>query len=196
MFSSWLDWAYEFCSSNSKESACSAGDLGLVPRSGKSPGEENGNPPQYSCLENPHGQKSLVGHSPWGHRVGHDRQLSTRACWKDPTCQRATEKYCWCSQGYKFTKRLREELGSLLLLLKYCPSSASLVFQMVKNLPTMQKTQVLFLGWVDPLEKRMASYSSILAWRISWTEEPGGQQSRGSQRVRHNWVTNTLSPMK
>ena len=50
---------------------------------------------------------------------------------------------------------------------------ASLVAQMVKNLLAMQETQVQFLGWEDTLEKEMAIYSSILAWRIPWTEEPG-----------------------
>ena len=49
--------------------------------------------------------------------------------------------------------------------------------QMVKNLPAMQETWVRFLGWEDPLEKGMATYSSILAWRIPWTEEAGGLQS-------------------
>ena len=49
-----------------KESACNVGDLGSIPGLGRSPGEENGNLLQYSCLENPHGQKSLVGYSPWG----------------------------------------------------------------------------------------------------------------------------------
>ena len=48
---------------------------------------------------------------------------------------------------------------------------------MVKNPPTMPKTQVLSLGWKDPLEKEMATHSSTLAWRIPWTEEPGGLQS-------------------
>ena len=57
---------------------------------------------------------------------------------------------------------------------------------MVKNLPAMQETQVQSLGWEDPLEKGMATHSSILAWRIQWTEELGGLQSIGSQRVRHN----------
>ena len=61
----------------------------------------------------------------------------------------------------------------------------------VKNLPEMQKTQVLSLGWEDPLEEGMATHSSILAWRIPWTEEAGGLQSMGSQRVRHDCVTNT-----
>ena len=54
---------------------------------------------------------------------------------------------------------------------------------MVKNLPAMQETQVPSLGGVDPLEKRMAIHSIILAWGIPWTEEPGGLQSMGSQRV-------------
>ena len=57
---------------------------------------------------------------------------------------------------------------------------------MVKNLPAMQETWVQALGWEDPLEKGMAMHSSILAWRIPWTEEPGGLQSMALQRVRHD----------
>ena len=57
---------------------------------------------------------------------------------------------------------------------------------MVKHLPTMWETGVLSLGWEDPLEKEMATHSSILAWRIPWTEEPGGPQSMGLQRVGHD----------
>ena len=60
---------------------------------------------------------------------------------------------------------------------------ASLVAQLVKNLPAMQETWVQSLGWEDPLDKEMATHSSILAWKISWTEEPGGLQSKGLQRV-------------
>ena len=52
-----------------------------------------------------------------------------------------------------------------------------------------QETQVQSMGWEDPLEEEMATHSSILAWKIPWTEEPGGLQSMGSQRVRHNWAT-------
>ena len=63
---------------------------------------------------------------------------------------------------------------------------------MVKNLPLMQETQVQSLGQEDPLEKCMATHSSILAWRIPWTEEPGGLQSMGSQRVRHDGATDTF----
>ena len=55
----------------------------------------------------------------------------------------------------------------------------------VKNLPAVWEPQVLSLGWEDPLEERMATHSSILAWRIPWTEEPGGLPSMGSQRVGH-----------
>ena len=65
---------------------------------------------------------------------------------------------------------------------------ASLVAQRLKHLPAMQETWVWFLGWEDPLEKEMATQSSILAWRIPWTEEPGGLQSTGSQRVGHDWA--------
>ena len=65
--------------------------------------------------------------------------------------------------------------------------------QTVKNLPAMQKSRVQSLGGEDPPEKEMAAHSSILAWRIPWTEEPGGLQSTGSQRVRHDWATNTYS---
>ena len=62
----------------------------------------------------------------------------------------------------------------------------SLVAQKIKHLPAMRETRVPSLGWEDPLEKEMATHSSILAWRIPWTEEPGRLQSRGSQRVGHN----------
>ena len=62
----------------------------------------------------------------------------------------------------------------------------SLVAQMVKNLPVMQETRVQSLGWEDPLEKGMATHPSIRAWRIPWTEELGGLQSMGLQRVGHN----------
>ena len=57
---------------------------------------------------------------------------------------------------------------------------------MVKRLPTMWETWVQSLGQEDLLEKEMATYSSILAWRIPWTEKPGGLQSKGSQRVGHD----------
>ena len=67
---------------------------------------------------------------------------------------------------------------------------------MVKNLPAMQETQVHSLGQEDPLEKEMATHSSILAWEIPWMEEPGELQSMGSQRVEHDSMTNTFTFFK
>ena len=64
---------------------------------------------------------------------------------------------------------------------------------MVKNLPAMQETQVLSLGGEDPLEKEVATHSSILAWRIPWTEEPGRLQFMGLQRVGHDLSTKPLA---
>ena len=72
------------------------------------------------------------------------------------------------------------------LLTPFKAEYLSLVAQMVKNLPAMQETWVRSLGWEDPLEEGMATHSSILAWIIPWTEEPGGLQSMGSLRVRHD----------
>ena len=63
-------------------------------------------------------------------------------------------------------------------------SRASLVAQMVKNSPAIRETWILSLGWQDPLEKGMAPHSSILAWRIPWTQEPGGLQSIGVAKSR------------
>ena len=68
-----------------------------------------------------------------------------------------------------------------LIVTDYDSTGAFLVAQLVKDLPAMQETRVQFLGWEDPLEKEMATHSSILARRIPWTEEPGGLQFVGSQ---------------
>ena len=68
--------------------------------------------------------------------------------------------------------------------------SAVHIVQSVKNLPAMEETWVWSLGREDSLEKEIATHSSILAWKIPRTEEPGGLQSMGSQRVRHDWATN------
>ena len=68
-----------------------------------------------------------------------------------------------------------------------------LVAQTIKNLPAIQETRVWFLCQEDPLEKGMAPHSSVLAWQIPRTEEPGGLQSMQSQRVGHHWATNTAA---
>ena len=84
---------------------------------------------------------------------------------------------CWIFTAY------------LILSVTGLERSYGLVAQMVKNLPAMQETHVLSLGWEDLLEKGMATHSSILAWRIPWTEEPGGLQSIALQIVGHNWAS-------
>ena len=71
-------------------------------------------------------------------------------------------------------------------LLEFCSDSCPLVAQMVKRLSTMQETRVRFLGWEVPLEKEMATHSSILAWKIPWMEETSRLQSMVSQRVGHD----------
>ena len=71
----------------------------------------------------------------------------------------------------------------MIIVLNVCISWASLEAQLVKNLPAMQDIWVQFLGQEDPLEKKMATHSSIFAWRISWTEEPGGLQSMGLEEL-------------
>ena len=92
-----------------------------------------------------HGQRSLVGYSPWG-----CKELDTT----EATQQQQQQQ--------------------------------QLVAQMVKYLPAVQKTQVRSLVWEDPLEKEMVMHSSTLAWKIPWTEKPGGLQSMGLQRVGHD----------
>ena len=84
-------------------------------------------------------------------------------------------------------------LKDLSTLFLYFLEGASLVAQMVRNLPAMQETWVQSLGQEDALEKGMATHSGILAWRIPWMEEPGRLQSVGLQRVWHDGVTNTLT---
>ena len=84
------------------------------------------------------------------------------------------------------------ERGNPLVLLVEC-KSATVVAQMVKNLPAVRETWVRSLGWEDPLEEGMATHFSILAWRIPWTEEPGGLQSLGR---RESDTTEQLSTHK
>ena len=74
----------------------------------------------------------------------------------------------------------------VMLILLFFSSANVSVAQTVKRMPAMQETWVQSLGREDPLEKEMATHSSILAWKIPWIEEPGGLQSMGSQRVGHD----------
>ena len=94
----------------------------------------------------------------------------------------------WCSTSY-----VMREI-QIKTIIRYCYISirASLLTQLVKNPPAMQETWVWVLGPEDPLEKEMETYSSILAWKIQWTEEPGGLQSMGSQESDITWQPNHL----
>ena len=87
---------------------------------------------------------------------------------------------------YEFACVAVPEKRTLGLQLSSISRKASLVAQMVKNLPARQETLVRSLGWEDPLEKGMLTHSSILAWKISQTEEPGDLQSMDSQTVRND----------
>ena len=82
---------------------------------------------------------------------------------------------------------------SILSMCLRSMTGTSLVAQTAKNLPTMWETQLHSLGQEDPLEKEMATHSSILAWKIPWLEEAGRLQSMGLQRVGHDGVTNTFT---
>ena len=79
---------------------------------------------------------------------------------------------------------MQELYGSFII--RFWGDQASMVAQIVKNLPTMQETWGGSLGWEDPLEKGMATHCNILTWRISWTEEPGRLQFMESQRIEDN----------
>ena len=91
------------------------------------------------------------------------------------------------SQKAVLYDKMKSKLSHFLVIWEYLSMKwASLVAQRLKRLPRMQETWVRSLGWEDPLEKEMATHSSILAWRIPWNEEPGRLQSMGSQRVGHD----------
>ena len=86
-------------------------------------------------------------------------------------------------------KNTSSEYFNLSSLYMFSFATGSLVAQMVKHLPTMWETQVWSLGWEEPLEKEMATYSSTLAWIIPWIEGGCRPKSTGLQRVRHDWAT-------
>ena len=100
-------------------------------------------------------------------------------------CLRAplVSDFCFAPVGF-FCHSLRSHICLLSV-----QSKASLVAQTVKCLPALWETRVQSLSQEDPLEKEMATHSSILAWKILWMEEPGGLQSMGLQRVRYGWET-------
>ena len=124
-----------------------------------------------------HGWRSLVGYTPWGHKESD-----------------TTEWLHFLSFFIKVINCNVQTYSNVLsvwlsLMERY---SKTLGAQMVKHLPTMREAPVRSPGQEDPLEKEMATHSSILAWKIPWTEEPGRLQSTGSKRVGHDWATSLL----
>ena len=162
------------------------------------PGEGNGNPLQYSCLENTMDRGAWWAAAHGVTRVRHD--LATKSSQQLDLYTNPIMRVPPSWPNY-FPKALplititlnvrlsTDEFWDIKKFSPYYPSfGASLVAQRIKRLPAMQETQAWSLGWEDPLEKETATHSSILAWRIPWTEEPGGLQSTGSQRVGHDWM--------
>ena len=156
--------------SDSKESACGVGDPGSIPGLGRAPGEVNGYPPQYSCLE---------GYSPGSHKEADITERLTLSLTLKKTATftliyagfpgSSVAKESTCNAGDPSLipgsgRSAGEGIGYPLQFLRF-----SLVAQLVKNLPAMWETWVPSLGWEDPLEKGKATHSSVLAWRIPWT---------------------------
>ena len=189
-----------------KESDCQAGDVGSITDLGISPGEGNGHPLQYSCLGNPMdrgGWQAIV------HGVAKEsfttQQLNSNNFYNINFC---SSHFGFLLHNTIFLTALQTHnlkvtatliilnryfgiffccyTDYLLLLIQINCTGASLIAQLVKNLPAVQETWVRSLGREDPLEKEMATHSSILAQKIPWTEESGGLQSTGSQRVGHD----------
>ena len=157
--------------SDSKEYFCNAGDPGWFLPLGRSPGEGNGYPLQYSCLEN------TMIRGAWRSMV---HGITKGQTWLSDQHFQLFYFYVFLMpQSYSESMTKKQYLSLRLLL--YWVVRASLTAQLVKNLPAMQETRDWFKGQEDPLEKEMATHSSILAWKIPWTEEPGGLQSMGSQ---------------
>ena len=136
------------------------------------------------------GQGGLACYDSWGHK---ESDTTERLNWTELNGMEA-----WCAAFHEVMKswtRLSnwtEQRISYIrrnIFIFYCHKEASLVAKRLKRLPAMRETGVRSLVQKDPLENEMATHSSVLAWRIPWTEEPGGLQYMGSQRVGHDWVT-------
>ena len=161
-----------------------AGDVGLIPGSRRSPREGNGNPLQYSWLENPMGREDWRATVP---RVAKNWTLLSNSI-DFPGSSAGKESSCHAGDPGLIPGSGRSAEEGIGYPLWYF--GASLAAQTGENLPAIQETWVWSLDWDDPLEKAKATHSSILAWGIPWTEEPGRLQSMGWQRVRHNWASN------
>ena len=174
---------------NPLTNAEATGDLDSIPGSGRSPGGGNGNPLQWFLLGKPMDRGawwpavhrvakswtwlSTQTHQWFQHHLLKNNQNKTiiSSIYPGTFYENQLTIYVWIYFWTHYSNPLIC-MSILLLILYYL--EASLVAQRLKRLPAMQETWVLSLGWEDPLEKEMAPHSSILVWRIPWTEEPGG----------------------
>ena len=151
--------------SANKESACNAGDPGSIPELGRSSGEGNGNPFQYSCLENP-----MDGGT------------------QQPTVHGVAKSWTW--------QRLHSHVVLDMFIFNHHRNSLKQYHSHFTSKKTIAQlnmfprlTQLIVCDFNPCQEKVMATHSSVLAWKISWMEEPGRPQSGGWRRVRHDWAT-------
>ena len=168
--------------------------MGSILGSGRLPEEGNGNPFQYSCLGNPMDRGTFGLQSMRLQRVRLDLVTKQQQ-------QFITESQIsgCCDSKFSvplpswYSRAMGGEHNSFPFRFVSVPylsfPDLSVATLYSKNLPAMWETWVQSLGWENSLEEGMATHSSILAWRIPLIEEPGGLQSMGSQRVRHNWAT-------
>ena len=179
-----------------KEFPCNVGDLGSILGLGRSPRGDHGNPPQYSCLENPHGQRSLEG-SIGSQRVGHNWAPKHTALKRNifQNLNNLAKAEFRVGDGTSYLHPNNTKLQSIFSWENMLKIAAlrPVVFpgsSVAKNPPakacqclSMQEMRVQSLGWKNSLDKELVTHSGIFAYRISWTEEPGWLQSMGLQRV-------------
>ena len=191
-----------------KESACNTGDLGSIPGLGRSPGEGKGYPLQYSCLENPYQQRSLVYYTARVPKesVTTERRTLSVSFWRGETPFTVGRLWPWsggqgfnpgcalppASQNLAYSGETSPGLRAwcegpqrgAASAASLCPALPGLGFrpaQTAENRPVMQEARVRPLGREVPAEKGMATHCRVLVWRIPRTEEPGGPQSAESQ---------------
>ena len=143
------------------------------------PGEGNGNPLQYSCLENSM-HRILGGYSPWRRKeLDRTEQLTLSLCYYMAVQYLPVRVFIHPYHFSPIDKHLDYFFFFCLCIQSVLGFSGVSV---VKNSPIMQVMQVQSLGWEEPLEKEMATHSSILAWEIPWTEKPGGATVHGVRK--------------
>ena len=165
--------------------------MGSIPGLRRSPGVGTGNPLQYSCPENQHGQRSLWIQYMGSQRVGHARVTYTHTDVPSSyhSWQNISKCFSFHSPEILYESQI-EVHWSYLYTFIFVGLRHHLEVQKSRKL--MQENWVPFLGWEDPLEKGMATHSSNLDWRIPRTKEPGRLQPRVLQRVGYDRATNAF----